>query len=51
MNFIYAVVITFIGCSIAVPLLLGICRALGLYAIVNERQAELLGLVTEDQRK
>ena len=41
MNFLIAFAVTFIGCSIAVPILLGICRALGLYAIVNERQCNV----------
>jgi regulator of protease activity HflC (stomatin/prohibitin superfamily) len=37
-HFLYAIIGTFIGCSILVPLLLGIARGLGLYAIVHERQ-------------
>jgi regulator of protease activity HflC (stomatin/prohibitin superfamily) len=41
MNFLIAAAITFFGCAIAVPILLGICRALGLYAIVNERQCNV----------
>lgn len=41
MNFLIASVVTFIVCSIAVPLLLGIARFLGLYAVVNERQCNV----------
>lgn len=41
MNFIIATIASFIGCSIAVPLLLGFCRALGLYAIVRERECNV----------
>ena len=37
-HFLYAIIGTFIGCSILVPLLLAIARGLGLYAIVQERQ-------------
>jgi regulator of protease activity HflC (stomatin/prohibitin superfamily) len=39
-----AIVITFIGCSIAVPLLLGIARMLGLYTIVQERRCKVFML-------
>lgn len=39
--FLFAVVGTFIGCSIAVPLLLGIARLLGLYAVVQERRCQV----------
>jgi len=41
MNFLIATGITFVACSIAVPLLLGIARMLGLYAIINERQCNV----------
>ena len=36
MNFIIAAVVTFVASFIAVPILLGLARALGLYTIVNE---------------
>lgn len=39
--FLIALVATFIGCNIAVPLLLGIARLLGLYAIVQERRCQV----------
>jgi regulator of protease activity HflC (stomatin/prohibitin superfamily) len=41
MNFLIATIASFIGFSIAIPLLLGICRGLGLYAIVQERQCNV----------
>ncbi|MEO5713149.1 MAG: SPFH domain-containing protein [Luteolibacter sp.] len=41
MNFFIATGISFVGFAIAVPLFLGICRMLGLYAIVNERQCNV----------
>jgi regulator of protease activity HflC (stomatin/prohibitin superfamily) len=40
-NFIIAVVATFIGCSIAMPIILGLARTIGLYAIVNERRCNV----------
>ncbi len=36
MNFLIAIVVTFIGCSILVPVTLAIARGFGLYTIVNE---------------
>jgi regulator of protease activity HflC (stomatin/prohibitin superfamily) len=41
MNFLIATAATFFGCFIAFPLLLGIARTLGLYAIVQERQCNV----------
>ncbi len=41
MNFIIATFISFVGCAIGFPLFLGICRMLGLYAIVSERQCNV----------
>lgn len=40
-SFLFAIVGTFIGCTIAVPLLLGIARLLGLYAVVQERRCQV----------
>lgn len=40
-NFLLAAAGTFIACSIAVPLLLWIARVAGLYAIVQERRAQV----------
>jgi len=40
-SFVSAIVGTFIGCTIAVPLLLGIARLLGLYAVVQERRCQV----------
>ena len=40
-QFLIAIVGTFVGCSIAVPLLLGIGRVIGLYAIVQERRCQV----------
>lgn len=40
-HFILAAAATFIGCSIAVPLLLAIARVAGLYAIVEERRCQV----------
>jgi regulator of protease activity HflC (stomatin/prohibitin superfamily) len=48
MNFLAAAFITFIGCFIAMPIMLGIARVFGLYVIVHEREAvvfELFGKV------
>lgn len=36
-----AAVVTFVGCSILVPLLLGVARMLGVYAIVEERRCRV----------
>jgi regulator of protease activity HflC (stomatin/prohibitin superfamily) len=41
MIFLISAVVTFIGCSIALPVFFGISRMLGLYAIVNERQCNV----------
>ena len=41
MNFLIPFAITVVGFSVGVPLLLGIARLLGLYAIVNERQCNV----------
>ena len=41
MNFIIAAAITFFGCAIGFPILLGFARMLGLYAIVQERQCNV----------
>ena len=40
-NFLLAATITFIGCSIAVPLILSIGRIIGLYAVVQERRSQV----------
>jgi regulator of protease activity HflC (stomatin/prohibitin superfamily) len=40
-NFFIAAVGTFVGCFIALPILFGIARILGLYAIVHERQCNV----------
>ncbi len=37
-DFLQAILFTFIGCAVGVPLLQALMRGLGLYAIVNERQ-------------
>ncbi len=36
-----AIVVTFVGCSVLVPVLLGLARMLGLYAIVEERRCRV----------
>lgn len=41
MNFIIATTFTFVALMIGVPILFGIARMLGLYAIVNERQCNV----------
>ena len=41
MNFIIATTVTFVALMIGVPILFGIARMLGLYAIVNERQCNV----------
>jgi regulator of protease activity HflC (stomatin/prohibitin superfamily) len=41
MNFLIAAAVTFFAFMIGVPILLGIARVLGLYAIVNERQCNV----------
>jgi regulator of protease activity HflC (stomatin/prohibitin superfamily) len=49
-EFWLAVVITFLGAFLAVPILLGLARALALYVVVRERQAvvfELFGKVRQ----
>lgn len=40
-HFIIAIVATFIGSSIAMPMILGLARTVGLYAIVNERRCNV----------
>ncbi|OYW70870.1 MAG: band 7 protein [Verrucomicrobia bacterium 12-59-8] len=40
-HFLLAAAITFIGCSMAVPLLLYLARIAGLYAIVQERRSQV----------
>lgn len=40
-GFFYGFVITIIACSVLLPIVLGIARLLGLYAIVNERQCRV----------
>ena len=40
-NFLLAAAVTFIGCSIAVPVILTIGRIIGLYAIVQERRSQV----------
>jgi regulator of protease activity HflC (stomatin/prohibitin superfamily) len=40
-NFLIAGVASFIGMFLVVPLFLGICRALGFYTVVEERQARV----------
>ena len=40
-NFLVAAVSTFVGMFILVPLFFGLCRALGLYTVVQERQARV----------
>jgi regulator of protease activity HflC (stomatin/prohibitin superfamily) len=40
-HFAIAFVATFIGCTILVPLVLGLCRAFGLYTIVNEGRCKV----------
>jgi regulator of protease activity HflC (stomatin/prohibitin superfamily) len=53
-TFFTAVVGTFMACTIAVPLVLGLCRLLGLYAIVQERRChvyvlfgKVIGIINE----
>ena len=38
MNTFIAALVTFFGCFIVVPMLFGLARAFGFYAIVNERR-------------
>ena len=40
-NFLLAAAVTFVGCSIAVPVILTIGRIIGLYAIVQERRSQV----------
>ena len=40
-HFLYAAAVTFAGCSIGVPILFGLARMLGLYAIIQERQCNV----------
>lgn len=40
-HFFLAAAVTFIGCSIAVPLILSIGRIIGLYAVVQERRSQV----------
>jgi regulator of protease activity HflC (stomatin/prohibitin superfamily) len=40
-HFAIAFVATFIGCTILVPFVLGLCRAFGLYTIVNEGRCKV----------
>jgi regulator of protease activity HflC (stomatin/prohibitin superfamily) len=41
MSFLIPFLITVVACSVAVPVLLGCARFLGLYAIINERQCNV----------
>jgi regulator of protease activity HflC (stomatin/prohibitin superfamily) len=41
MNFLIAAAVTFFACAIGVPILFGIARLLGLYAIIQERQCNV----------
>jgi len=41
MNFLIATISTFVGCLVGIPILFGIARALGLYAIIQERQCNV----------
>lgn len=54
MNFLFSAVAGFVACLIGVPIALGLARAFGLYAVVEERQArvftlfgEVLGTISE----
>ncbi|KAB2637703.1 MAG: SPFH/Band 7/PHB domain protein [Verrucomicrobia bacterium] len=40
-HFLIAAISTFVGCAIGFPLLFGFARALGLYAIIQERQCNV----------
>ena len=40
-HFLFAAAVTFAGCSIGVPILFGMARMLGLYAIIQERQCNV----------
>ncbi len=40
-HFLFAAAVTFAGCSIGVPILFGLARMLGLYAIIQERQCNV----------
>ena len=41
MNFLISAGVTFMACSIGVPILMALARGLGLYAIINERQCNV----------
>jgi regulator of protease activity HflC (stomatin/prohibitin superfamily) len=41
MNFLISAGVTFMACTIGVPILLALARGLGLYAIINERQCNV----------
>ncbi len=40
-QFLTAIIGTFVGCTIAVPVILGLARVFGLYAIVQERRYQV----------
>jgi hypothetical protein len=40
-SFLIAAVATFVGMFVLAPLFLGVCRAFGLYTVVQERQARV----------
>jgi regulator of protease activity HflC (stomatin/prohibitin superfamily) len=41
MDFIAGVVVTFLACFFLEPIILGLCKVLGFYAIVNEKEARV----------
>ena len=41
MNFLIAVVATLVACTIGIPLIFAVTRALGFYTFVNERQCKV----------
>lgn len=41
MSFITSMIVTFVGCSLAVPIALGLIRMFGLYAVVEEKRCHV----------
>ncbi len=41
MNFLIAAIVTFLACSLGIPITLAIARMLGLYAVIGERQCNV----------
>jgi len=51
MNTLIAAVVTFVACFIALPIVLALARAFGLYATVNEGECRVYVLTSTAERQ